>query len=357
MTREEFIRGPQFQASQPDKEPLLAAHLAALTRHHQQACPEYAHFVEVFHGPNPPLDHTEDIPFLPVSLFKSNELLSVPRDQVFKTLFSSGTTGQSVSKVYLDRPTAQLQTAGLAAVMTRFLGPERLPMLLIETDTLIKNPAAFSARGAGVLGMANFGRKHLYVLDSDMKLKLDALRAWLAEHGSQPFLMFGFTFMVWQYFYQEIRDWGLDLSRGILVHSGGWKKLIDQAITNDTFKARLKAATGLSRVHNFYGMVEQVGGVFVEGEDGLLRTPSFCEVIIRNPVDWKPLPLGETGVIQVLSAIPTSYPGHSILTEDLGTVVAIDQDGYGGKAFRVEGRIPRAELRGCSDTHAGGAGR
>lgn len=351
MNREAFIRGPQFQTLQAEKEPLLAAHLAELTAMHCEACPAYSNFVRVFHGPDASFASVEEIPFLPVSLFKSHELLSIPRDQVFKTLFSSGTTGQSVSKVFLDRQTAQLQTAGLAAVMTRFLGPDRLPMLLIDTDSLIRNPAAFSARGAGVLGMANFGRKHLYVLDADMNLKLEALRTWLEEHSGKPFLMFGFTFMVWQYFYEEIRSLGLDLSNGILVHSGGWKKLIDLSISNELFKARLEEATGLKRVHNFYGMVEQVGGVFVEGEDGLLRTPSFCEVIVRDPATWKPLPIGETGVIQVLSTIPTSYPGHSILTEDLGTVLAVDKDGYGGKAFRVEGRIPRAELRGCSDTH------
>ena len=62
-------------------------------------------------------------------------------------------------------------------------------------------------------------------------------------------------------------------------------------------------------------------------------------------------------MIQTVSMLPTSYPGHSLLTEDLGVIERIDQAGLPGcgrlgKAFRILGRVPRAELRGCSDTHA-----
>ena len=66
---------------------------------------------------------------------------------------------------------------------------------------------------------------------------------------------------------------------------------------------------------------------------------------------------GEIGVVQVLSALPESYPGHSILTEDLARVEAVDSCPCGrlGKAVSVLGRVPEAELRGCSDTHVHGA--
>jgi hypothetical protein len=95
--------------------------------------------------------------------------------------------------------------------------------------------------------------------------------------------------------------------------------------------------------------------VFLEGTDGLLHPPAFADVIIRDPDTWREQPVGEPGVIQVVSALPTSYPGHSLLTEDLGTVVRVDDPGsrYRGKAFVVHGRVPRVELRGCSDVSAG----
>ena len=101
-------------------------------------------------------------------------------------------------------------------------------------------------------------------------------------------------------------------------------------------------------------MVEQIGSIFLEGEDGLLYAPDFGDVIIRDPETWAPAPPGEVGVIQLLSALPRSYPGHSLLTEDLGVLEAVDSGCGGrlGKAIRVIGRAPKVELRGCSDVHA-----
>jgi hypothetical protein len=166
--------------------------------------------------------------------------------------------------------------------------------------------------------------------------------------------MFGFTFLAWQALVERIPAGTIDLSQGILVHSGGWKKLIERAVDDRTFKARLREHTGLARVHNFYGMVEQVGGVFLEGDDGLLYPPDFADVLVRDPRTLEPVPHGTPGVLQVVSLLPTSYPGHAILTEDLGVVEHEDAPGATrrGKGFRVLGRIPRAELRGCSDVIA-----
>jgi phenylacetate-coenzyme A ligase PaaK-like adenylate-forming protein len=139
---------------------------------------------------------------------------------------------------------------------------------------------------------------------------------------------------------------------GLLIHGGGWKKLHDRRVSNDTFKAALRATFGLERVHNYYGMVEQVGSIFFECEAGWLHTPAYADVIVRERMTLEPLASGEEGLIQVLSILPRSYPGHSLLTEDLGTIAGEDDCSCGrmGKRFTVAGRLPQAELRGCSDT-------
>ena len=53
----------------------------------------------------------------------------------------------------------------------------------------------------------------------------------------------------------------------------------------------------------------------------------------------------------MISLLPTSYPGHNILTEDIGEIVGEDncKCGKKGKYFLVHGRIKEAEIRGCSD--------
>jgi hypothetical protein len=354
MNFELLLNSPQYSLTQGEKEAALTPQFDELTRHHRERCPPYDRLLSVIRQDYGPARSLAGIPFVPVSLFKTHRLSSVPETEVFKTLTSSGTSGQQVSQVILDRETARRQTLALSRIMTGVLGPERLPMIMVETASIVSDRRRFNARAAGVLGMMTFGRRHFYALDDEMNLDEPGLRAFLAEHSGKPFLIFGFTFMVWQYFFLRAAALGLDLSHGILVHSGGWKKLEEMAVGNQEFRRRFADSTGLARIYNFYGMAEQVGSVFLEGDDGFLYPPNFADVIIRDPMTFQEQPTGVPGVIQVLSLLPLSYPGHSILTEDLGVIRGIDDSrcGRSGRYFSVLGRVPRAELRGCSDVHA-----
>lgn len=344
-----------FTLAQDQKEARLLPELAGLVDHHRKNCPSYARILDAL-GTADRFAGLADLPWLPVRLFKTHTLRSVPEDQVFKVLTSSGTTG-AVSRIYLDRAAAASQTRMLAATMRSVLGPSRLPMLVVDTRAIIKDRRSFSARGAGVLGMTTFGRDHVWVLDEHERPDLVAVKEFLRRHGGAPFLVFGFTYMVWLHLYQVARDAGLDLSNGILIHSGGWKRLADLAVDNAEFRRRFADDTGLVRSHNFYGMVEQIGTVFVEDPEGTgLHCPDFADVIVRDPRTWEPLPPGQVGLLEVVSTLPTSYPGHVLLTEDLGVVHGIDDSNWPGKRFSVRGRLPRAEPRGCSDTLAPDSG-
>jgi ribosomal protein S28E/S33 len=339
-----------FTLSDSDRQAQLLPELVALTERHRERGLEYARILAATgHGPGRRYDSVADLPWLPVRLFKTQTLKSIPDDEVFKVLTSSGTTGD-VSRIYLDKDAAAAQTRMLSRTVQTVLGPARLPMLVVDTPAVIKNRTSFSARGAGVLGMVNFGRNHVWVLDENEAIAAEKIKGFLAEYGQQPFLIFGFTFMVWLYLYEAARELNLDLSNGILVHSGGWKKLADRAVDNVEFR-RAFAELGLTRIHNFYGMVEQIGVVYLEGPDGeSLYCPDFADIVIRDPETWRELPPGKPGLIEVVSTLPESYPGHLLLTEDLGVVHGIDDGSWPGKRFSVLGRLPRAEARGCSDT-------
>ncbi|MFI6100726.1 acyl-protein synthetase [Lentzea sp. NPDC051213] len=344
-----------FGRSQAEREVALLAELTELTEHHRANSEQYDRILSSLgHKSGEPFASLNDLPWLPVRMFKTHELKSIPDSEVFKVLTSSGTTGGGASRIYLDKEAAGVQTRQLGATLQEVLGGKRLPMLMVDTISIIKNRRSFSARGAGVLGMATFGRGHVYALDENDQPDVEAVKEFLAKHGSEPFLIFGFTFMVWQYLYEVAREHKLDLSNGILIHSGGWKKLIDIAVDNAEFRKRFAEDTGLTQIYNYYGMIEQIGTVFLEGRSGnSLYCPDFADVIIRNPDTWEEQPVGVPGVIEVVSTLPRSYPGHVLLTEDLGVVHGIDDGDWPGKRFSVLGRLPRAEARGCSDTFSG----
>jgi phenylacetate-coenzyme A ligase PaaK-like adenylate-forming protein len=344
----------QYTLAHDEKQATLTERLRELTLLHAGRCETYGRILQALGCEPGAITSLDALPMLPVGLFKSHVLRSIPDDRVFKVVTSSGTTGAALSRVYLDAPAAQLQTRVLAGIMTHWLGPARMPMIVVDSRSTLSDRRTFSARGAGIIGMATFGRDHFYALDDDMRLDRDGLRAWIGRRAGAPILLFGFTFMVWEYLLKALEPGELDLSAGVLLHSGGWKKLADHAVDNQTFKNEIARVTGLRRVHNFYGMAEQIGTVFVECEHGRLHAPNAADILVRDPGTWHVVEPGETGVAQMLSALPESYPGHSILTEDLARVEGIDDCACGrrGKTVSILGRVPRAELRGCGDTHA-----
>lgn len=345
-----------YEYDMRQKSIFLSETLKELTVKHYENCEEYRAMLKAMSF-DPYSDYSyEEVPFLPVSLFKELKLKSIPDEEVFKTLTSSGTTGQAVSKIYLDKGTSAMQQKILVKIVENYLGASRCPMLIIDCPSVVKDRKMFSARGAGIIGFSIFGTDKTYALNDDMQLNTEAIQAFLERHKGQRILLFGFTFMIWKHFYSELvrTNTKLDLSSGILIHGGGWKKLTSEQVSQAEFKQRLGDVCGLKDIHDYYGMVEQTGTIYIECEHGHLHTSAFSDVIVRRALDFSQADFGEKGIIQVVSTLASSYPGHSLLTEDEGTVIGIDDCPCGrkGKYFSISGRLKNAEIRGCSDTYA-----
>ena len=417
-TIEDFYEIEPYSLAAAEKRALLLERLNDLTVRHIQGCDRYSSIIKTVYSGTPghgidlrtedwrakaeydesylteyiPAEakSVEEVPFLPVALFKRLELKSVRDEDVFKTMTSSGTTGQQVSKIFLDKATAKNQQKVLVEIVKSFTGASRMPMIILDCPSVVKDRAMFSARGAGILGFSMFGSKKIYAFDDDMKLDVEGIKNFVSEHEGETIFMFGFTFMIWQYFYKELKkisdadgvgiapgatagveskidsDCGcsssasesgkhiLDLEKAVLIHGGGWKKLINEAVGKDKFKQCLHDVCGIAveNVHDYYGMVEQTGCVYMECECGHLHASIYSDVITRRMKDFSVCDFGEEGVIEVLSSLPESYPGHAILTEDVGVVLGEDDCPCGrkGKYFEVHGRMAKAEVRGCSDT-------
>ncbi len=341
---------PPYSLTANEKSVRLFAEMQALTRHHADHCKLYQRLLSSLTPSATDAHPLAELPYLSVRLFKQFALQSIPDNEVFKTLYSSGTTGQP-SRIVLDKDAAALQSRVLVRIMQHWLGKDRLPMLIIDHPGVVKDRSSFSARGAGIQGLAFMGRNHCYALNEDLSVNTTALTEFCRLYGQGPVLIFGFTFMVWHWLAQ-LTTGQVQLPQAILLHSGGWKKLQAQAVGNAEFKARLAQVAAIQRVHNFYGMVEQIGAVFVECEHGHLHCPASADVLVRNPQTWQLQEYGQPGVLQLLSTLPRSYPGHSLLTEDRGILLGEDDCpcGRAGKYFQVLGRLALAEARGCSDT-------
>ncbi len=350
-----FEQAP-FSLEKQQKDALWKKELSSLVRHHRSACPEYDHMLSSLGFEERPDLPLEEYPYLPVSLFKEMTLSSVPEEQISKRITSSGTTGQKVSQIILDAETSALQQKALISIMSDLLGKDRLPMLVLDCPSVLKDRTKFTARGAGVLGFSLFGKTRVFALDDEMKLDLSAIRSFLGQYGDKPFFLFGFTFMVWKYFYGALRELpeSLDFSNGILLHGGGWKTLQEEAVAPEVFASSLREVCSLEHIYDYYGMAEQTGSIFLQCEHGHYHCSNFSQIFVRDPYDFSLSKKGAPGILQVLSLLPRSYPGNSLLTEDEAVFLGEDDCPCGrkGKYFQILGRLKDAELRGCSDTYA-----
>ncbi len=353
---DDFYQLNPYELNKNDKEILLRKELMLLTEFHRKHCAEYSSFLNAVGYKEENVKSVSDIPFFPVRLFKEYDLLSVNREDVFKTMTSSGTTGQAVSKIFVDKETAISQQKVMIKILSDYWGKKRLPMLVIDTHSVLKDRKMFSARGAAIIGLNIVSKETVYVLNDDMSLNFEKLQNFLDKYKGQRFIIFGFTFMVWQHFYKELLKLGkfFDMSEAFLMTGGGWKKLQEEALSRNDFKDRFKKLCGIKHFLDHYGMVEQTGCIYAECEYGHLHASIYSDVIIRDPKDFKPLDIGKKGIMQVVSVLPHSYPGHSLLTEDEGIVIGEDNCPCGrkGKYIEIIGRLKNAELRGCSDTYA-----
>lgn len=304
------------------------------------------------------MDVLEKLPYVPVELFKLLDLKSVPAAEVSKVMHSSGTTGQQRSKINLTTENSSLQKKVLVKIVSDVLGSARVPILILDIEGQIKNPNLFTARSAGILGFLIFGTKRFFALTDDYKVDLDAIEKFVGAHTDKPQkLVYGFTSIIWEEILEKLSfgDCIFGNQHCILIHGGGWKKLESRNISSADFKNTVHSKLGPNvKVVEYYGMVEQTGSIYMGCEHGYLHTNEYNDIIVRNPQTLQPNKFGEIGVIQTLSTIAWSYPGYSILTEDIGVIHGVNdcKCGQSGTYFEVKGRLPKAELRGCSNTYA-----
>ena len=301
-----------------------------------------------------------DLPYLPVGVFKANPPLAlVPPEEVKRTLTSSATTGQVPSRIVLDGSTSRRMAKGALTIVRDFIGPTRRPYLVIDTPENLAAQGQIGARGAAIQALRSFATEIVCCLQSpdtgSSELELEKLLSCAEKWKENEVLVYGFTYVIWTQLVQPLQRLGitLDLPNVRVLHSGGWKRLEQQSVTRDVFNRGVASVFRCSpnRITDYYGMVENVGVIYPDCEHGNKHVPAFADVIIRDPLTLAPLGPGRKGLIQVCSVLPTSFPGHLLLTEDTAEVISDDgcPCGRRGPSFRFAGRVPKAEVRGCGN--------
>lgn len=297
----------------------------------------------------------DDLPYLHVGLFKYLDLKTVT-DSVKheRTLYSSSTSGIS-SKIVLDTESSELQSLSSSKILGDFLRENKRPLCILDSVKSLRSRGSISARVAAAMSLKFLASQIYFLLgDANDPSSLDENKLIEVLEQNDEIMVYGFSWIVWlawgqQHFSQNLTS-ALKGKKIYFIHSGGWKKLEDSKVSRDQFdEILLGGLSNESKVIDYYGLVEQIGIIYPLCEYGYRHVPVWADVIVRDSHTLKSV-VNTPGQLQLLNTLAKGSPYHSVLTEDLGKIVTgACACGRSGKRFDLIGRIPNAEVRGCSN--------
>ena len=357
----EYLKLDPYEISKNEKREKFLELIKLLARHHVDNCEPYRNWYLNNEFPDPEkIISINEVPFIPSSAFKYVSLSSSSNDK--KTIRSSGTSSQLKSQIFLDAETSKNQTVALSKILSANLDKKRKHFFIIdvEPDKSDLSDSEMTARYAGMQGYLMAAKKRTYLLNKNNKGELEydeeKLLLLLEIASQESVVLIGYTYMLWQYLVNtnNPRISKIDLSQAKLIHFGGWKKLSDQKVDKSELVKMLSLKTSIDpkNVLDIYGFTEQLGTVYVSRGISGCRASSYSEVLVRDVDTFEVIEDGKEGFLQFISILPLSYPGFSIVNDDIGRIInrSVDKFGHEILEFEVSSRLEKAENRGCGDT-------
>jgi hypothetical protein len=290
--------------------------------------PLYRNFADRFRANPGTVCALHQIPFLPVSFFKSDEVKT--GDFTPEIIFeSSGTTGQTPARHFVKE--SGLYRESFVKGFEFFYGePRDYCILGLLPGYLERKGSSLVLMVDELIRLSGHAASGFYLYDFE---KLHQVLVSL-EKNKQPALLIGVSFALLDF----AEKYSMQLSHTLLMETGGMKGRREE-ITRVELHEILKRKLGVSRVHSEYGMTELLSQAYSEGE-GLYKPVPWMKALVRDEDD--PLSLHESGegllnIIDLANRDSCAF----IATDD---VVKLNEDG----SFEILGRMDNSDIRGCS---------
>lgn len=286
--------------------------------------PVYKEYVERLNLNPDLITNYHDIPFLPISFFKTHHVVC----QNLKpetTFFSSGTTGMELSR----HEVADLTIYDLSLLFGFELhfGPvtDYAFLALLPSYHENKNSSLLYMVNRLIACSGNEGGFFLENLD-ELLIKIEKLRK------KHKVVLIGVSYAL-----LDLAEKNIDLN-GVNVFETGGMKGRRKELTKPELHKILRTGLNIPFVGSEYGMTELLSQAWSKG-NGIFTAPPWMKVLIRDYTDPLTLIMQKSGGINVID-LANLYSCAFIATEDLGK--SIDNQ------FEVIGRYDQATIRGCN---------
>lgn len=295
-----------------------------LFRRQAERCMPYRQYIELLGIDPQGVKSIEQIPFLPIELFKTHDIYcgDTTPEKIFT---SSSTTGQTPSR-HLMQSLSHYERTFTAAFEQFYGAAEGWSIYGLLPNYLQREGSSLVYMVDRLLARCGSGG---FYLDDYDKLLADMAA------DTKPKILLGVSYALWDL----AERYAPKLQQTIVMETGGMKGHREE-LPKEEFHKILTEAFGVETIHSEYGMAELTSQAYSAG-GGVFLSPKWMRVLTRdvnNPL--KILPAGKRGAINIIDLANISSCAF-IATQDVGRTLA---DG----SFMIEGRLTGADIRGCN---------
>lgn len=300
-----------------------------LFRYHYEHNSVYSSFCHALNIIPEKIERLTEIPFLPVSFFKTAKVTSFLKEDclIFE---SSGTSLHDPSKHYVNFP--ELYELSIVNGFKHVYGNPSQYTFLALLPSYLERPDSSLIYMVSLLMKLSGNPHNGYFLYNHAELaeKLN----YLNESG-QKTILFGVSFALTDFASQ----YKVSFPELVIIETGGMKGRRKE-ITREELHGLLQNAFGVRTIHSEYGMTELLSQAWSKS-NGLFCCPPWMKILIRDMNDPLHYPeSGKTGGINVVD-FANAFSCPFIATDDLGL---LNEDG----TFTIKGRFDSAQIRGCN---------
>lgn len=292
------------------------------------ANPVYRTYVQHLNIKRETIRKVEDIPFLPVEVFKNHAVLTGGNAEI--VFESSSTTGMVPSKHFVSQKA--LYERSVLDGFTRFYGePGQYTFLALLPHYLERGNSSLVYM-VNYLMMQSPDNPHGFYLHNHAELR-DTIKK-LMHEGRKIFLI-GVAYALADF----AEQFPVSLEGQIVMETGGMKGR-KKELLRQQLHVILRSSFHVDHIHSEYGMTELLSQAYAK-EDGLFQCPPWMKVLLREVNDpFASVEMGQSGLINVIDLANINSCSF-LATQDLGRLLP---DGR----FEVLGRADNSDVRGCS---------
>jgi phenylacetate-coenzyme A ligase PaaK-like adenylate-forming protein len=300
----------------------------SIFRHQYEHCRVYHDFVSAIGRKPNAVNTLRDIPFLPVSFFKSHTVVSGQFEP--ELIFESSGTTTTVNSRHLVKDAGLYRESFLLAFQQFYGQPQDYVFLCLLPSYLERGNSSLVYMADELIRKSGRFESGFYLNEwEQLSQTLQQLK-----QQNQKIMLLGVTFALLDF----AEHYPMDLSGITVMETGGMKGRREEW-TREQVHHFLKEKWNLNEIHSEYGMTEMLSQAYSKG-NGVFEPASTIKALVRDENDPFDLRISGSGCINIID-LANIHSCSFIATDD---IAKLSTDGR----FEVLGRLDNSALRGCS---------